>query len=74
MARSNRIRRSLLLSALVVASALSLRPVAAAAQQLPRLPKMVWELYLPEEYEGCGVMYGLYARLPETERSKLNGG
>ena len=74
MARSRRIRRRLLLSALVVASALALRPLAAAAQPLPRLPQTVWELYLPEEYNGCGVMYGLYARLPEADRAKLHAG
>jgi len=74
MARRRRMRRSLLLSALVVASALVLRPLAAAAQPLPRLPKMVWELYLPEEYQACGVAYGIYARLPEADRAKLHAG
>jgi hypothetical protein len=35
---------------------------------------MVWELYLPQEYDGCGVMYGLYARLPEADRDRLHAG
>ena len=74
MARSRRMRRRLLLSALVVASALVLRPAAAAAQPLPRLPKMVWELYLQEECQACGVAYGIYARLPEADRARLHAG
>jgi hypothetical protein len=34
----------------------------------------VWELYLPEEYDACGVAYGLYAKLSEADRAKLNAG
>ena len=47
---------------------------AAQGRPLPRLPKLVWELFLPEEYDGCGVMYGIYARLPEAERGRLHAG
>jgi hypothetical protein len=57
-----------------VALALAVGRTHAATSPLPRLPKMVWELYLSEEYDGCGVMYGIYTGLPEADLAKLHGG
>ncbi len=43
----------------------------AADALLPRVPKMVSELYLPEEQQAAGAAYRIYAGLPSDELSKL---
>ncbi len=47
---------------------------AQAAEPFPRLPKVVWELYLPEEHEACGPLYPLYAALPAADLQRLHSG
>ena len=85
MRRNTWMISALALHVVVAAWALSAKPAAAVAggggfgpvtsyTALPRLPQMVWQLYLPEEYQACGVAYGLYARLPEADRARLHAG
>jgi hypothetical protein len=41
---------------------------------LPRVPKSVLELYLPEEQDACGALYRLYSALPAADLARLHAG
>ncbi len=70
-------RRALLGVAVAAGWLMCVCGVSQGAEQgraLPRLPKMVWELYLQEEYDACSLAYGIYARLPAADRTRLHAG
>ncbi len=63
-----------LVGLLAVLTTLPLKPAHAAEKALPRIPKIVSELYLPEEQQASSVLYKMYAALPAAELAKLHGG
>ena len=67
-------RRILVAMFCAVACVLTLGVRAAWAAPLPRVPKMVTELYLPEEQEASRSGYAIYADLGEELRAKLHQG
>ncbi len=72
MSRAKRVKMAVWLVGMV-ALAVGFSPSAAQAAEalLPRVPKMVSELYLPEEQQAAGAAYRIYAGLPSDELSKL---
>jgi hypothetical protein len=48
--------------------------LAAAQKPLPLIPKMVAELYLPEEQAACRSLYGFYTGLAAEDLTKLEQG
>jgi len=57
---------------------LSLPPALGKAETrtapFPPLPNIIWELYLPQEYDACTALYPLYSDLPQSDLGTLHRG
>ncbi len=67
-------RRVWVLVIVVLAAATGICPVLAMEKALPRIPKMVSELYLPEEQQASRALYNLYDSLSPVQLATLEKG
>ncbi len=75
MIRAKRVKMAIWLVGMVaLAVGFSHSAAQAANAPLPRIPKMVSELYLPEEQQASGALYNLYKGLSPAQLATLDRG